>query len=90
MMFIAVMEGVSNETNLLKRSAVKNRMIPETKQIKICGSTAAERKQKILTRLPSKQQLRWLWTRKPVDYRESTCMNLSVSCPYEINCPFWS
>ena len=64
MMFISVMEGVSNETNLLKRSAVKNRMIPETKQIKICGSTAAERKQKILTRLPSKQQLRWLWTLK--------------------------
>ena len=39
---------------------------------------------KILTRLPSKQELRWLRTRKPLAYRESTCTNLSVSCPYEI------
>ena len=38
----------------------------------------------ILTRLPSKQELRWLRTRKPLAYRESTCMNLSVSCTYEI------
>ena len=38
----------------------------------------------ILTRLPSKQELRWLRTRKPLAYRESTCTNLSVSCPYEI------
>ena len=37
-----------------------------------------------LTRLPSKQELRWLRTRKPLAYRESTCTNLSVSCPYEI------
>ena len=29
-----------------------------------------------LTRLPFKQQLRWLRTRKPVAYRELTCMNL--------------
>ena len=34
-----------------------------------------------ITRLPSKQQLRWL--RKPLVYRESSCTNLSVSCPYE-------
>ena len=39
---------------------------------------------KILTRLPSKQELRWLRTRKPLAYRESTCTKLSVSCPYEI------
>ena len=37
-----------------------------------------------LTRLPTKQELRWLRTRKPLAYRESTCTNLSVSCPYEI------
>ena len=37
-----------------------------------------------LTTLPYKQQLRWLRTRKPLAYRESTCTNLSVSCPYEI------
>ena len=37
-----------------------------------------------LTRLPSKQELRGLRTRKPLAYRESTCTNLSVSCPYEI------
>ena len=35
------------------------------------------------TRLPSEQQLRWLRTRKLLTYRESTCTNLSVSCPYE-------
>ena len=28
--------------------------------------------------------VRWLRTRKPLAYRESTCTNLSVSCPYEI------
>ena len=39
---------------------------------------------RFLTRLPSKQELRWLRTRKPLAYRESTCTNLSVSCPYEI------
>ena len=37
-----------------------------------------------LTRLPSKQQLRSLRTRKPLAYRESTCTNLCVYCPYEI------
>ena len=37
-----------------------------------------------LTRLPSKQQLRWLQTRKLLAYQESTCTNLSVSYPYEI------
>ena len=37
-----------------------------------------------LTRLSSKQELRCLRTRKPLAYRESTCTNLSVSCPYEI------
>ena len=39
-----------------------------------------------LTRLPSKQQLRWLRTRKPLAYQESTCINLiiSVTCPYEM------
>ena len=37
-----------------------------------------------LTRWPSKQQLRWLQTTKPLTYRESTYMNLSVSCPYDI------
>ena len=37
-----------------------------------------------LTRLPSKQELRWLRTRKPLAYRKSTCTNLSVSCVYEI------
>ena len=37
-----------------------------------------------LTRLPSKQQLRLLRKRKPLAYRESTCKNLSISCPYEI------
>ena len=41
-------------------------------------------KQDFLSRLPSKQQLRLLRTRKPLAYRESTCMNLSVSCPYTI------
>ncbi len=40
--------------------------------------------EKDLTRLPSKQELRWLRTRRPLAYRESTCTNLSVSCPYEI------
>ena len=34
--------------------------------------------------MPCKQELRWLRTRKPLAYRESTCTNLSVSCPYEI------
>ena len=48
-----------------------------------CGkSTFVDRA--YLTRLPSKQELRWLQTRKPLAYRESTCTNLSVSCPYEI------
>ena len=36
------------------------------------------------TKLPSEQELRWLRTWKPLAYRESTCTNLSVSCPYEI------
>ena len=31
-----------------------------------------------------KQQLRWLRTRKSLACRDSTCTNLSVSCPYEI------
>ena len=37
-----------------------------------------------LTRLPSKLHLRWLRTRKTSAYQGSSCMNLSVSCPYEI------
>ena len=35
------------------------------------------------TKLPSMQQLRWLRTRKPLAYRESTRMNLSAFCHYE-------
>ena len=31
-----------------------------------------------LTRMPAKQQLRWLWTRKPLTYRESTCCFVSI------------
>ena len=34
--------------------------------------------------LPSKQELRWLQTRKLLAYRESTCPNLSIAHPYEI------
>ena len=30
------------------------------------------------------QQLRWLLTRKLLAYRKSTCINLSVACPYEM------
>ena len=36
------------------------------------------------TRLPSKQEFRWLRTIKSLAYREFICTNLSVSCPYEI------
>ncbi len=36
-----------------------------------------------LTILPSKQELIWLRTRKPLAYQESTWTNLRVSCPYE-------
>ena len=43
-----------------------------------------------LARLRSKLQLRWLWTRKQLAYCESTCMNLSVSCPYEIIILEWT
>ena len=34
--------------------------------------------------MPPEQDIRWLRTRKPLAYRESTCMNLSISCPYEV------
>ena len=37
-----------------------------------------------LTRLPFKQHLKWLRAWKPLAYRESTCLNLSESCPYGI------
>ena len=37
-----------------------------------------------LRRLPSKQQLRCLRTMEPLAYRESTCTNISVTCPWEI------
>ena len=33
-----------------------------------------------LTRLSSKQQLRWLRTRKPLAYRESTCIVILLKC----------
>ena len=38
-----------------------------------------------LSRLSTKQQHRRLWARKPLAYRESACINISVSCPYEIS-----
>ena len=71
---------IQNNQFALSRGCTNVKRCNPFKRLYKFGKTACKQGTRIdLTRLPSKQQLRWLWTRTPLAYRDSR-VHKNLSC----------